>query len=191
MKFYYLDPDGGDDHDVDAIEVLSDLVDGFTEYASRAERQALAGRKYRVHLLWIHSLFALVMAPAFAMLGQQGLAAPAFSHIAQIPYAPISLATVLGIGGMVTGVGCIFLNRPVELIGLVFLGMFYATLAFGFGWSVIDWYTGPMTAPAKPAPYAPILYLHLTTIMAIHCGTLSRLIREQNRVARKAARRGD
>lgn len=160
----------------DPIEVMTEIVDGFAHYVDSAERQVREGRKYRVNLLWVHAVAALLMAPAFAGLGRSGMVGATWIYLRHVPGAPYSIAICLGIGGLVLGIGCLRLDRKMEAVGLLFLAAFYLTIAVGFGLANVAWYRGLIPGP-KPAPYAPVLYLHLTVIMAVHINTLLRLIR--------------
>jgi hypothetical protein len=162
--------------DADPIEFMTEIMDGFSEYVLRTEEAVTEGRRYRLNLLWVHSLYALLMGPAFMALGAQGMAAPQWVLIRQIPGAPVTIGMLLIVGGFVLGVGCINKDRHVESIGLIFLSAFYLLLCVGFTWGLGAWMFGYTHGP-KPAPYAPILYAHLTTIMAIHFWTLRKMLR--------------
>jgi hypothetical protein len=162
----------------DPIEMFTDLMDGFTEYVLRTSEQAVESRRYRLNLLWIHSLYALLMGPAFIALGQDGMAGTAWTHLRELPGSPTSIGMLLIVGGFILGVGCIMLNRKIETVGLIFLTAFYLTICVGFGVATVQWYIGAIEG-AKPAPYAPILYAHFTTIMGLHFWTLVKIIRRQ------------
>lgn len=161
----------------DPIDVMVDIMDGFSEYVLRTEEAVLRGRRYRLNLLWVHAVYALLMGPAFMSLGPAGVASTAFTHLRQIPGSYISVGGTLTVGGFILGIGCILRNRRVEQFGLVLLIGFYFTICVIFSWANIDWYTGRIGGN-KPAPYAPVLYAHLTTIMIIHWWTLRNLLRQ-------------
>lgn len=165
----------------DAVDVMGEIMDGFTEYVSRAERQARGNRKYRLSLLWVHGFAALLMGPAFALLGKEGMAGGSWYFLRQIPGMPYTLAVILTIGGFILTAGVIAGYRPAEAFGLVLLALFYLTIGIGFGLAVIGWFTGNLSA-TKPAPYAPILYMHMTIIMIVHVGTILRLMFKQVKV---------
>lgn len=161
----------------DPIDAFTDLMDGFSEYIIRAGDQVQHGRQYRLNLLWIHALFALLMGPTFMALGRNGMTSAAWFYLRSVPGAPASIGAVLVVGGFILGTGCVLRNRVVECVGLVAVAAFYLTIAVGFGAANIHWYTSDTPIGPKPASYAPLLYLHLVVIMCLHLWTLIGVIR--------------
>lgn len=159
-------------HSDDRADVMADLLDGFTVYVHGAEKGLTNAGKYRSNLLWVHSVAALLIAPLLVATGREGIQGPAFALLRQLPGMPGSVASLIGTGGFVLGVGAILGSRPVQIVGLSLLGVFYATLALGFSGAIWLYFTDGLTA--KPTLYAPVLYLHLTVIMFVHMAGLLR-----------------
>lgn len=164
----------------EAADVMAQILDGFTEYVQRADSQIKGGKRYRLSLLWVHSFAALIMAPAFNALGEDGMVGGTWFYLRLLPGMPTTLALILAIGGLVLGIGCVLRHRTWEAVGVSFLALFYVTMAIGFGLSVLAYYTGDLPG-TKPATYAPILYFHITIIMIVHFGTLTKMILLGNR----------
>lgn len=158
----------------DAVDVMVEVVDGFAEYVLTTERRDARWVHYRANLLWVHSFAALVMAPLFAAIGEVGMRGTSFAVLRTLPGTPLSLAVVLGVGGLVLGLGCVFVSRRVQIAGLLGLLVFYMTLSISFGAASIQFVAnGPIPgAMGVPAYYAPIVYLHISIIMAVHMTTL-------------------
>lgn len=158
----------------DPIDALSDMVEDFSIYVKGAEVEHRESIRYRLNLLWVHAFFALLIAPLFAL---STLAGGSFAVMRAIPGAPHTLAAFLLVGGMVLGYGCVFRRKMVEIVGLILLAIWYAILALSFLAAIVVYFMDGALAAFPPTYYAPVLYLHLSTIMAVHMSTLARRLR--------------
>jgi hypothetical protein len=152
---------------------MLDVVNGFEKFVTRASSSEGKSLRYRANLLWVHALAAMTMAPLFSATGKEGMLSPNFEILRQFPGAPVSIAVFLGAGGLVLGLGCVLNVRRMEITGLIALMGFYLLLAISFLASGIRYFLLDLSGP-KPAIYAPVVYLHLSIIMAVHMSTLVR-----------------
>jgi hypothetical protein len=154
----------------DALDRMTDVVDSLGEYVIVTGERARHGTRYRLNLLWVHAIAALLMAPLFMATGRDGMTAPSFAFLRSLPGSPYTVGAVLMLGGLVVGMGCIFRAKAIEAAGLVLLGVFYLTLAITFSVPPVRWLLGEDVS--KPTLYGPVLYAHLTVIMAMHIRAL-------------------
>jgi hypothetical protein len=171
---------------IDAVDRMLDVVDGFEAYVVHAAGRDRHGTRYRLNLLWIHAFAALMIAPMLSLTGREGLNGPSFAFLRTLPGVPYSLSTVLGLGGFLLGIGCVFRAKRVEQAGLALLMMFYTLLAVSFAVPPVEWALhGGLT---KPPMYSPVVYAHLTVIMAVHIWALG--VRRRDEQVASAAMMG-
>lgn len=169
-----------------ALDRMTDVVDSFETYVIYAASREEHGTQYRLNLLWIHAFAALLIAPLMSATGRDGMSGPSFVVVRQIPGTPYSLSALLGIGGVILGLGCVFRAKRVEVVGLCLLMIFYLTLAVSFAALPIMW-LGDRTS-VKPPMYAPVVYCHLAVIMSVHMWAL--VVRRRDERTAKAAYAG-
>jgi hypothetical protein len=157
-------------------EQLADLLDALDDHVRAAEGAVRRSEGNRISILYVHAVYALLIAPAFAAIGKEGMNGPTWSVLRLFPGAPYSLAAVMFLGGLVLVVATTFANRVWELVGLLLLMFWYAAVAGSFGAAMIVWMVTGGGGP-RPAAYAPLVYSHFLTIMLVHCWTLRRMIR--------------
>lgn len=168
-----------------ALDRMTDVVDSLGEYVLITTDRARHGTRYRLNLLWVHSVAALMMAPLFMATGREGMTGPSFSFLRSLPGSPYSVGIILMAGGLIVGMGCIFRAKLVEAIGLILLAIFYITLAITFAVPPTRWLIGEQLI--KPPLYGPVLYGHLTVIMALHIRGLLTSLRDDQAQARIGA----
>lgn len=166
-----------------AVDRMMDVVDGFEAYVVHAADRDRHGTRYRLNLLWIHSFAALIIAPLLSLTGRDGLTGPSFAFLRTLPGTPYSLSALLGFGGFVLGMGCIFRFKRVEQVGLALLMMFYLLLGVSLTVPPLQYAFGDATI--KPPLYSPVVYAHLAVIMAVHIWALGVRVRDE-RVATAA-----
>jgi hypothetical protein len=142
------------------------VVDSFEHFISVTVRLSEHSTRYRLNLLWVHAIAAMLMAPLVFATGRTGLTGPSFNFLRTIPGAPYSLAILLGAGGTVLAMGCIFRAKRVEMAGLIGLLIFYLTLSVSFIIPPVHWLLHQ--DGTKPPLYGGVLYAHLTVIMGLH-----------------------
>lgn len=158
---------------IHAVDEMMHVLDGFEQYVIYAAGRDAAGTRYRLNLLWFHAICALLVAPLLSLTGRDGLTGPSFTFLRTLPGSPYSLSTMIGIGGLVLGLGCVFRAKRVEIGGLVLLLLFYLCLAISFAIPGVRWLLEIDASGApKPPLYGPIIYLHLSSIMAVHIWAL-------------------
>lgn len=158
------------------VDQLADLLDALDDHVRAAEGAVRRSEGNRISILYVHAVYALLIAPAFAAIGKQGMSGPTWSVLREVPGAPFSLAAVMFAGGMVLVVATTLANRVWELVGLLLLMIWYAAVAGSFGAAMLVWAFTGGDGP-RPAAYAPLVYSHFLTIMLVHCWTLRRMIR--------------
>jgi len=151
---------------VHAVDQMMAVVDDLETYVWTTHWRERNGTRYRLNLLWLHAGAALVMAPLLSATGPDGLTGPSFAFLRELPGTPYSLATILGLGGLVLGWGCIFRHKTTEMVGLALLAVFYLIVGVSFAVPPIEWLIE--RGPVKPPSYSPILYAHLALIMVAH-----------------------
>jgi hypothetical protein len=162
----------GGDKRIDPVDAMLEVVKGFETFVDRSRVREGRSTRYRANLLWVHALAAMTMAPLFAA-SRAGMNTPNFTFLLMLPGAPLSVALMLGTGGLILGMGCVLDARRLEIAGLIALATFYLTLSMSFAIAAIAFYLSDSPGP-RPAIYSPILYLHMTIIMAVHMSTLVR-----------------
>lgn len=162
---------------IDAIDGMMGVVDGLQDYVITSAGRERHGTRYRLNLLWIHSVAALLMAPLMILTGRKGLAGPSFNFLREIPGSPASVAVLLGLGGIILGMGVIFRAKRTEIVGLVILAMFYLIMSISFAIPATRWLLH--MDKIKPPLYGPVLYLHITLIMGFHIWGLINVLRDE------------
>ncbi len=162
------------------VDRLADLIDALDDHVHAAERAVRRSEGNRIGILYVHAVYALLIAPAFAAIGEEGMAGPIWAVLRLLPGAPYSLAAVMFTGGVILSVATTLRNRVWELVGLLLLMIWYAVVAGSFGTAMLVWVATGGTGP-RPAPYAPLVYSHFLTIMLVHCWTLRKMIRSSAR----------
>lgn len=160
----------------DPVDALVDVVDGFAKYVSESEKSMREAARYRGSLLWVHALAATLMAPLFGYTGRDGMVGPAFAFLRTIPGSPASVAVILGVGGFILGMGSVIGLKRTTIVGLGILAFWYCLVGISFMVPIFRYAAG--LTPAKPTLYAPVLYLHLTIIMAVHIGVQLKKLRQ-------------
>lgn len=173
---------------IEAVDIMIDVVDGLEEYVIISADTETHGTRYRLNLLWIHAIAAVTMAPLLMYTGKDGLNGPSLSFIADLPGSPLSIALMLWVGGLILGMGAVFRAKRTEMVGLCFLATFYILFAVSLAVPPIRWLAGD--GGMKPAFYAPILYGHMATIMAVHIWGLVMRRRDDARI-RRLSKRGE
>lgn len=176
---------------IGAVEQMMEVVDGFEQYVLYAADRDRHGTRYRLNLLWIHAFAALLVAPAMSLTGRDGLTGPSFVFLRTLPGTPYSLSTVIGLGGLILGLGCVFRHKIVEQVGLGLLLVFYLCMTISLAVPGIGWLLH--RGSVKPPMYGPVIYLHLTVIMAVHIWALMIRVRDERAATRAllAATRGE
>jgi hypothetical protein len=169
-------PMSNDDNFDSPVDRLADLIDALDAHVRSAEGVVRRSEGNRVSILYVHAIFALLIAPAFAAIGQAGMTGPIWSVARAIPGTPGSLAFIMFAGGLILTVGATFANRRLEMLGLGFLISWYATVSISFALSIGSWLIGDHAGP-RPGFYAPLVYAHFMTIMLVHCWTLRKMLR--------------
>lgn len=160
----------------DAIAALAGTLDALDTHIQTADATVKRSERNRLGLLHLHAFAAVLMAPLFAAVGKDGMAGATWTVVRLIPGTPFTLAAVLFAGGLILGVATVRRSLWWEKLGLWMLLVWYATIAVSFGGAVVMWVAHGMPGgPAKPSTYPPILYTHLTAIMAVHLRTLYRM----------------
>lgn len=160
-----------------AVDRLADLFDAMETHVKSADRAVRRSEGNRIGILYVHAVYALLIAPAFAALGRKGMTGTIWAVMRQIPGAPYSLAMVMFLGGLVLTVATTFRSRPWEIAGLALLILWYGTVAASFAAAIMMWVFSDHRAP-QPSLYAPLVYSHFLTIMLVHCYTLRRMLRD-------------
>lgn len=176
---------------IDAVEQMMEVLDGFEQYVVYAADRDQHGTRYRLNLLWIHAFAALLVAPALSLTGRDGMTGPSFAFLRTLPGTPYSLSTVIGLGGLILGMGCVFRHKIIEQVGLSLLFLFYLCMTISLAVPALDWLVHG--GPVKPPMYGPVIYLHLTVIMAVHVWALMIRVRDERAATRAllAATRGE
>ncbi len=160
----------------DPVDRLRDTIGHVERYITDMQEQGQRARRSeanRLALLAMHGIAATVIAPLFALSPLNG---PAWVITRQIPGAPWTLAALLGAGGLTLLVSVSKRALRWEIAGLVLLACWYLTMAVGFAAAIGVWLTTGRPEP-RPGLYAPMVYLHLFSVMSIHVYTLRRALR--------------
>jgi hypothetical protein len=166
----------------DALDALSDALDAIDVHVRVADARVKRTEKYRLSMLHVHAIMAMLIAPLFMAIGRVGMRGPTWVTARLIPGAPYTLGVFLFAGGMILAVATWYRAIRWEMFGLWILLCWYASISISFGAAVVLWiHHGALDGPTKPALYSPVVYLHYVCIMAVHLGTLFRLRRLQRR----------
>jgi hypothetical protein len=150
---------GAGDNGNDPVSALADLFDVMDGRIRKTDALARRSESNRLSILYVHALFALLIAPTFAALGKEGMTSSIWALIKQMPGTPGSLALIMFLGGLI----------------LAILIMWYGTISFSFAVGIIVWLLGGGDGP-RPGLYAPLVYAHFAVIMLVHCNTLRRMM---------------
>lgn len=165
---------------IQAIDRWDKIVDSFERFVVVAVVSSKHNTRYRLNLLWLHALSALLMAPLLAATGKAGITGPSFSFLRTMPAAPYSYAILLGVSGTILGIGCVFRQKITEMVGLGGLALFYLMFSVSFAIPAIEW--GMQHQGVKPPLYSAIVYAHLTVVMVLHLiGLIIKRREEQQR----------
>lgn len=170
----------GDEQPFDALAHALDALDNRIQTSDATVRRS---ERNRLSLLHVHALFAVIIAPLFALLGRDGMNGPSWIIARLIPGAPYTLAVLLGIGGVILGVATWYRRVGWELIGLWVLMSWYTIIAVSFAGALLWWLTGGQSGP-RPSPYPAAVYTHVCVILGIHQMTLVRIRRSRRKAAR-------
>ncbi len=169
----------------DPANRLSELL-GAMGVESRAQTARLARTEHnRFNLLVVHALVALLVPPLFYAT-QGSYQGSHWDIIRLLPGFPITFILPLWIGGLILLPATYARRRPMEMVGLVFIEIWYVAMGLGFGWPVTVWLAEAVEALAagdplpdgKPSLFQPLVYLHLAVIMHVHIITLMHMRRE-------------
>ncbi len=159
----------------DPVGALADLIDALDDHMRTSEADKRRAEGNRISILYVHALFALMIAPAFAALGRKGMSGPIWVLIKSMPGTPGSLALIMFLGGLILAIATTLRDRVWEMVGLGFLIMWYGAISFSFAVAVLVWIIGGGPGP-RPGLYAPLIYAHFAVIMLVHCHTLRRMM---------------
>jgi hypothetical protein len=166
---------GAGDNGNDPVSALADLFDVMDGRIRKTDALARRSESNRLSILYVHALFALLIAPTFAALGKEGMTSSIWALIKQMPGTPGSLALIMFLGGLILAIATTLRDRVWEMVGLGFLIMWYGTISFSFAVGIIVWLLGGGDGP-RPGLYAPLVYAHFAVIMLVHCNTLRRMM---------------
>lgn len=154
---------------INAVDRWDKIVDTFEHFIEVTVTTSRHNTRYRLNLLWVHAFSALAMAPLLFLTGRAGLSGASFSFLRTVPGAPYSFAILLMISGLILGMGCVFRNKIVEIVGLGGLACFYLMFSISFAVPAIKYafYQEAWIGP-KPPFYGAVVYAHLTIIMVLH-----------------------
>jgi hypothetical protein len=162
----------------DPIDRLAGFLDRLEATASASERSARIDSANRIGLLFGHGLFAILVAPGFALLAKTGMTSASFTLMRKIPGSPWSMAILIGVSGMVLAIATWHRNRRWEYASLAALGLWYTIVAVSFTGAIAVWLSdstaGELDWSRSPSFYAPVVYFHLMFVMAGHMRTLRR-----------------
>lgn len=169
-------PMGNDGDGTGPANRLADLIDALDMHVRAADSSIRRSEGNRIGILYVHALFAVMIGPAFAAIGKNGMAGPIWRAMRDFPGAPYSLGMVMFAGGVILTIATTLRNRPWEIVGLVLLVFWYCTVAVTFGASIVLWFVEGRTGQ-QPGFYAPLVYCHFMAIMLVHCWTLRKMMR--------------
>lgn len=169
-------PMGSDTTGESPVDRLAELIDALDEHVQTAELRVRRSEGNRISILYVHAIYALLIAPAFAAIGEEGMKGQIWTVMRMVPGAPYSVALIMFLGGFILAVSTTLASREWELVGLGLLIVWYGMVSVSFAGSIIIWLAGPELGP-PPSFYAPLVYAHFLTIMLVHTYTLRRMIR--------------
>src|ERR1043165_2771742 len=89
-----------DPREEDALNQLTELLDGIEERVESGHRIAVLDERNRITLLFGHAIFAILVAPGFAMITKTSMSSPSFVLVRNVPGAPYSFAVWIGLAGL-------------------------------------------------------------------------------------------
>jgi uncharacterized membrane protein YhdT len=173
--------------DDEAVRELTELLDGIEERVESTRRVAVLDERNRLNLLFGHAIFAMMVAPGFALLYHTGMASASFTVARRIPGAPFSLAAWIFAGGLMLAVTTYHRYRTGEYAALAVLLAWYLMFSISLIAAVAVWLTAAIVAGGltgfsehldwshAPAIYAPVVYMHLAYAMGGHMRTIRKL----------------
>lgn len=164
----------------DPVAALADLIDAMDDHVRTSEAAQRRSEGNRISILYVHALFALMIAPAFAAYGREAMTGPIWVLIRSLPGTPGTLALIMFLGGLILAIATTLRDRIWEMVGLGFLIVWYGTISFSFSVAVLVWILEGGNGP-KPGLYAPLVYGHFAVIMLVHCHTLRRMMMASGR----------
>lgn len=174
------------DRNQDPIADLAATLAALDQHTHRAGSALRRNERNRIGLLYVHAIAALTIAPLF-VASQQVFGSPSWAFLRLIPGFPWTFSALLLVGGLILLPSTIARIRPLEMVALSLLSMWYTILAVGFLLPAVQWGAEalPAIAAGDPAPsgqpglYGWAVYGHLSVIMRVHLFTLWRMERER------------
>lgn len=171
------------DNTPDPLARTLHALDALDSHLQASDATVRRSESNRLSLLHVHALFAMLIAPLFALLGRDGMTGPSWTIARQIPGAPYTLAALLGIGGVILGVATWYRHVGWELVGLWVLMSWYTIIAVSFAGALLWWLADGRPDP-RPSPYPAAVYTHVCVILGIHQMTLVRIRRARRKAIR-------
>lgn len=171
----------GDD---EAVAKLTELLDGIEERVAETQEIASLDERNRLNLLFGHAIFAIMVAPGFALLYKTGMATASFTIARQIPGSPVSLSIWIFVGGLGLAIATYHRYRRAEFVFLAVMLVWYVLFSVSLIAAIAFWMTNAIEAGGwshfrehldwkhAPAIYAPVVYAHLAYAMGGHMRTL-------------------
>lgn len=163
-----------DDRGRNPVDALADLFDSLDANIRRAGRIARHDERNRLTLLFGHGVFAMLVAPGFAMLVKTGMSSPSFVVLRQLPGAPVSLAAWIGAAGATLAVATYRRHRVAEFASLAAMALWYLTIFVSYIAALWLWAAepGPLDWTRVPTTWAMWIYAGYTYALAAHMHTL-------------------
>ncbi|MFC8617756.1 hypothetical protein ACFT9M_15275 [Micromonospora purpureochromogenes] len=98
-------------------------------YIGHVGAQARRSESNRLSLLHLHAAAACYIAPGFALISEAPRQTPTFALVRLIPGAPVSLAVLFGVGGLILGIATIRRRPRWEIAGLSLMLAWYVIVA--------------------------------------------------------------
>jgi|ERR1043165_5420693 uncharacterized membrane protein YhdT len=173
-----------DPREEDALNQLTELLDGIEERVESGHRIAVLDERNRITLLFGHAIFAILVAPGFAMITKTSMSSPSFVLVRNVPGAPYSFAVWIGLAGLGLAIATMHRHRRGEFYALAALFIWYVAFSVSLIGAIAVWsapaihagglsgFSGHLDWKRAPSLYAPIVYAHLAYAMAGHMNTL-------------------